>query len=201
MTAHRAAAQAEADVTSTPRDLTGASYRPGCGADLTSVPHDYGRVGTVLRQARRRGPVAPASQPEASHALVPAPESVKVARDFTRATLAGWGMIALADDAELVISELVTNALRHTTPGPGGDGPVIRLKLLGQAPYLMCLVSDPSRDIPLRRRSSPDDPTGRGLQVIEACSSRWGWHLLDDGGKVVWAVLPQANAPRGLLPG
>jgi two-component sensor histidine kinase len=101
-------------------------------------------------------------------------------------------MTALADDAELVISELVTNALRHTTPAPCGDGPVIRLKLLGRAPYLMCLVSDRSRAIPLRRQSTPGDPTGRGLQVIEGCSSRWGWHLLDDGGKVVWAVLPRA---------
>ena len=68
---------------------------------------------------------------------------------------------------------------------------MIRLRLLAHAPYLMCMVSDPSPEIPLRRESGPEDPTGRGLQVIESCSSRWGWHLLDEGGKVVWALLPR----------
>jgi hypothetical protein len=52
------------------------------------------------------------------------------------------------------------------------------------------MVADPSREIPLRRQSGPGDDTGRGLHVIESCSSRWGWHLLDEGGKVVWALLP-----------
>jgi hypothetical protein len=67
---------------------------------------------------------------------------------------------------------------------------VIRVRLLAQAPYLMCMVADPSQEIPLRRQSGPSDATGRGLHVIESCSSRWGWHLLDEGGKVVWALLP-----------
>lgn len=141
-------------------------------------------------------------QPDASCTLVPRPESVKVGRNFTRATLLGWGMTAVSDDAELVVSELITNALRHAMSGPGpspgpgpgrGDGePVIRLRLLAQEPYVMCMVTDPSREIPLRRRPSLEDASGRGLHVIESCSSRWGWHLLDEGGKVVWVVLPRA---------
>jgi anti-sigma regulatory factor (Ser/Thr protein kinase) len=167
MTAHRAAAQAEADV--------------------TRAHHDCLLAGTVPRQARRRGQSA---QPAACRALLPQPESVKLARDFTRVTLRSWGLSALSDDAELVVSELVTNALRHAVRGPDSDKPAITLRLLAQAPYLMCMVSDPSREIPLRRESGPEDPTGRGLQVIESCSSRWGWHLLDEGGKVVWALLP-----------
>src|SRR5487761_1312577 len=173
MTAHRAAAQADAEV--------------------TRAHHDCLLAGTVPRQARRRGqPGRPRQpgQPEASRTLARRPESVKAAREFTRATLRVWGMTAVADDAELVVSELVTNALRHAAAGPGGD-PVIRLRLLAHAPYLMCMVSDPSREIPLRRESGPEDPTGRGLLVIESCSSRWGWHLLDEGGKVVWALLPR----------
>jgi hypothetical protein len=178
MTAQRAAVPTETDV-----------IRARQSACLVS--------GAVPWQARQRGRAA---QPEAFRALEPRPESVGAAREFTRATLAGWGMAALCDDAELVISELVTNALRHALAGPGGaappgragDAPVIRLRLLAQAPYLMCMVSDPSRAIPMPREPGPEAIAGRGLQVIESCSSRWGWHLLDDGGKVVWALLPGA---------
>jgi hypothetical protein len=188
MTAHRAAAQAETEVTR---------------AQLECL-----LGGTVPRQARRRGHVR---QPEACRALAPRPESVAVAREFTRVVLSAWGMTAVSDDAELVVSELVTNALRHAMSGSavssgsgsgsgtgsgsgagsGTDEPVIRLRLLAHAPYLMIMVADPSREIPLRRESGPDEATGRGLHVIESCSSRWGWHLLDEGGKVVWALLPR----------
>jgi anti-sigma regulatory factor (Ser/Thr protein kinase) len=179
MTAHRAAAQAETDV--------------------TRAHFDCLLAGTVPRQGRRRRQSA---QPAASHSLPPRPESVKFARDFTRVTLRSWGLTAVSDDAELVVSELVTNALRHAVRGPDSDKPAITLRLLAQAPYLMCMVSDPSREIPLRRESGPDDPTGRGLQVIESCSSQWGWHLLDDGGKVVWALLPRLlPAARLVIPG
>jgi anti-sigma regulatory factor (Ser/Thr protein kinase) len=127
-----------------------------------------------------------AGQPAASRELAAHPEAVRTARDFTRYTLGGWGLQELIDDAVLVVSELVTNAQRHAAPG----GTVIKLRLLAQPPYLMCMVTDPSRDIPLRRQAGPADGSGRGLQVIESCCSRWGWHLLDEGGKVVWALLP-----------
>ena len=169
MTAQRAAVPAETDVFR--------AHQPAC---LVS--------GAVPWRARQRGRPA---QPEAFRALEPRPESVRAAREFTRVTLAGWGMTALGDDAELVISELVTNALRHAVGGRG-DAAVIRLRLLAQAPYLMCMVTDPSREIPVPGEPGPEAVAGRGLQVIESCSSRWGWHLLDDGGKVVWALLPGA---------
>jgi hypothetical protein len=65
----------------------------------------------------------------------------------------------------------------------------IRLKLLGQDPYLMCMVTDPGAAIPVRRESGLFAESGRGLNVVESCCVRWGWHLLDNGGKVVWALL------------
>jgi anti-sigma regulatory factor (Ser/Thr protein kinase) len=70
--------------------------------------------------------------------LAPQPESVGDARDFTRATLRGWGPAAVSEDAELVVSELATNALRHglsgsVAPGADGSGPVIGLGLMIQA--------------------------------------------------------------------
>ena len=53
----------------------------------------------------------------------------------------------------------------------------------------MCMVTDPERAIPVLRDADPAAESGRGLTVVEACCVRWGWHLLDEGGKVVWALL------------
>jgi anti-sigma regulatory factor (Ser/Thr protein kinase) len=130
-------------------------------------------------------------QPAATCMLSPSPESVKLGRDFTRSTLRDWGMSALTDLAELVVSELVTNALRHGLPAARklGDKQCVRLRLLAQAPFVMCMVTDPERTIPVLREADTAAESGRGLTVVEACCVRWGWHLLDEGGKVVWALL------------
>jgi anti-sigma regulatory factor (Ser/Thr protein kinase) len=130
-------------------------------------------------------------QPAATCTLSPNAESVKTGRDFTRATLREWGMAALTDLAELVVSELVTNALRHGIPSARklGAEQVVRLRLLAQAPFVMCMVTDPERAIPVLREADTAAESGRGLTVVEACCVRWGWHLLDEGGKVVWALL------------
>jgi anti-sigma regulatory factor (Ser/Thr protein kinase) len=129
-------------------------------------------------------------QPAATCTLSASPESVKVSRDFTRATLQEWGMGPLTDVAELVVSELVTNALRHGIPAARKlSGQCVRLRLLAQAPFVMCMVTDPERAIPVLRDADPAAESGRGLTVVEACCVRWGWHLLDEGGKVVWALL------------
>lgn len=131
------------------------------------------------------------SQPSASCGLRPAPEAVRTGRDFTRTVLLDWGQPELVDVAGLVVSELVTNALRHglaAWPGAGDECP-IRLRLLGQKPYVMCMVTDPGDGIPVLRESGPCAENGRGLTVVENCSVRWGWHLLDGGGKVVWSLL------------
>jgi anti-sigma regulatory factor (Ser/Thr protein kinase) len=153
-----------------------------------------GLVSRPARSAPSPPPVGTASrppaQPSATCLLGPRPESVKTGRDFARATLADWGLPALTDLAELVVSELVTNALRHGIPSARklGDHRV-RLRLLAQAPFVMCMVTDPGSEIPVLRESAPLAENGRGLNVVESCCVRWGWHLLDDGGKVVWALL------------
>ena len=138
--------------------------------------------------------------------LTPRPESVRASRDFTRITLQRWGIAEAADAAELVVSELVTNALRHgmlSARRMPGEHP-IGLRLLRQAPYLMCLVTDPGGDVPVQRDSGECAESGRGLNVVESCSVRWGWQVLDDGGKAVWALLqaPElpAPGPRGSGP-
>jgi two-component sensor histidine kinase len=119
------------------------------------------------------------------------PESVKTGRAFTRVTLDLWDMAALTDLAELVVSELVTNAVRHGVPSAckSVSEHCVRLRLLAQAPFVMCMVADPGRGIPVLRDSDLAAENGRGLTVVDACCVRWGWHLLDEGGKVVWALL------------
>jgi two-component sensor histidine kinase len=116
---------------------------------------------------------------------------VKSARNFTRVTLGLWGMEALTDVVELVVSELVTNAVRHGVPSARKivSEHCVRLRLLAQAPFVMCMVTDPGHGIPVLRDSDLAAECGRGLTVVEACCVRWGWHLLDEGGKVVWALL------------
>jgi anti-sigma regulatory factor (Ser/Thr protein kinase) len=132
-----------------------------------------------------------AIQPSATCGLRAEAESVKTGRDFTRAVLRDWGLMDLADVAGLVVSELVTNALRHGVPAgpPVTDESLVRLRLLAQAPYVMCMVTDPGSGIPVLRDPAPTAENGRGLNVVESCCVRWGWHLLDGGGKVVWALL------------
>ncbi len=179
MTAHRAAAPVRADVMNVGRD-----WLPAAG-EQPSLSHS----GLVGRAAPALGELA--AQTSAACALRPDAESVKCGRDFACATLRAWGLAALVDVAGLVISELVTNALRHGMPAGQrfvSDRP-IRLRLLGQPPYVMCMVTDPGSGIPVVRESGPFAESGRGLNVVESCCVRWGWHLLDGGGKVVWALM------------
>jgi anti-sigma regulatory factor (Ser/Thr protein kinase) len=141
-------------------------------------------------------------RPAAICELGPRPESARAARDFTRITLREWGLAAQSDTAELVVSELVTNALQHgllSAPRMRGEHPV-GLRLLRSVPYLVWMVTDPGHAAPVRIEACAGAESGRGLQVVESCSVRWGWQPLGDGGlgsqgKVVWALLHSAELP------
>jgi hypothetical protein len=186
MTAHRAALPVTTEVSGVTR----------VGFRAAGAPQGFRPVSHLLPSQPQASPHQAADarrlpQPTATCLLGPRPASVKTGRDFTRATLVEWDMPALADVAELVVSELVTNALRHGVPSACQlvSQHCVRLRLLAQAPFVMCMVTDPGADIPVLRESGPTSESGRGLNVVECCSVRWGWHLLDDGGKVVWALL------------
>lgn len=182
MTAHRAALPVTTEVSGVTRVGLRSAGAPQGVRPVSHLQPSRPQAGETSR---------PLPQPTATCLLGPRPESVKTGRDFTRATLAEWDMPALADVAELVVSELVTNALRHGIPSACllVSEHCVRLRLLAQAPFVMCMVTDPGADIPVLRDSRPTSESGRGLNVVESCSVRWGWHLLDDGGKVVWALL------------
>ena len=104
-----------------------------------------------------------------------------------------------------MVSEMVTNALRHALPGPGDAGPrrPVRLGLLQQGPWVLCAVADPGTAVPVPRAPGPLAEAGRGLQMICAFSDLWGYTTPSDAGKVVWAMFTarRARAFPGPVPG
>jgi serine phosphatase RsbU (regulator of sigma subunit) len=103
------------------------------------------------------------------------------ARALTRQQLTGWGLDALSDLAELLVSELVTNAVRAATRPV-----VLRMMRVGK---LLVEVSDDDHNLPLLRRAECDDEDGRGLALVSNLSHRWGTSR-EAVGKVVWFELP-----------
>ena len=125
----------------------------------------------------------------ATRTLGPGTGSVRTARDFTIATLQRWGTADRSQDIAIVVSELLTNALRHAVPGPGEPRPrrPIRFGLLQPSSGVLCAVADPSRAAPVLQTRGSFAETGRGLQIICALSDQWGF-APSDPGKVVWAL-------------
>jgi hypothetical protein len=115
--------------------------------------------------------------------------SVWAARRFTVATLRHWGAAQRGEDVAVVVSELLTNALRHAVPASGDSRPrwPIRLGLLQCGPCVLCAVADPSGSAPVPREPGELAETGRGLEVIGALSDKWGY-TAGELGKVVWAT-------------
>jgi hypothetical protein len=116
--------------------------------------------------------------------------AVREARSFTIATMRRWGAANRCEDVALVVSELLTNALRHALPGPGEPSPrwPVRLGLLQPGPSVLCAVADPSHYPPVPREPRFMNETGRGLHVIARLADTWGYTPCGTG-KVVWAVL------------
>lgn len=92
-------------------------------------------------------------------------------RRISAAKLRHWRLPSLADSAELLISELVTNALKH------GTGHEIAFRLVLTADLLLILVDDRSPGRPQVRETSPTDEGGRGLFLVETIALAWGVSL------------------------
>ncbi|MEU0840238.1 ATP-binding protein [Streptomyces sp. NPDC005962] len=111
------------------------------------------------------------------------------ARRLVRAACGTWGLSDLTASAELIVSELVANAVVHsvshclrvTVSRPGSR-------------WVRIAVIDKSRTLPVRRAADADDESGRGLGIVEAVSDRWGTDRLP-WGKRVWAELRLEHKP------
>lgn len=119
--------------------------------------------------------------------FAPLPTAVACARLHTIHVLHEWGLRELADDAALVVSELVTNAADASVALPGH--PPIALRLLAGPGCLAIEVWDQSPENPQPHEAGADDECGRGLAVVAALSARWGCERTTHRHKVVWAEL------------
>lgn len=125
--------------------------------------------------------------------------AVCAARRFAVATLRHWDAAQRGEDIAVVVSELLTNALRHARPGSGDIRPrwPIRLGLLQCGPCVLCAVADPSERAPVSAEPGELAETGRGLGVIGALSDAWGYTTPSEMGKVVWATFSAELGPAG----
>jgi anti-sigma regulatory factor (Ser/Thr protein kinase) len=121
------------------------------------------------------------------------PSAVGRARAYARWVLDTWRLSALVDTVELLVSELVTNAVKatgvvHEPVGEelAGEVKPVYLSLSALADTLLIEVWDVSSTPPLRRMASETDETGRGLLLVQALSKEWGCEVLETGGKIVW---------------
>jgi serine phosphatase RsbU (regulator of sigma subunit)/anti-sigma regulatory factor (Ser/Thr protein kinase) len=159
----------------------GAAERPLeelCKATLAGVYTDDQRddIAVLLARLRRLRP-----DQHVTWKLAAELTSARRARLLVRRRLRRWGLAELIPIAELLASELVTNAVRYAHGA-------IALRLVREG-GLVCEVLDDSAALPRLRHAGDDDERGRGLQVVSQLAQRWGARRTPTG-KVVWCELP-----------
>ena len=145
--------------------------------------------------ARRRSHRGPELEGWPLHAALPLgalPTAPGCGRAWTRQVLREWGLDRLADDTELLVSELTTNALQASAPIADA---AIGLWLASDCERAVILVWDPSTQPPAPANPRQDAEDGRGLLLVQALSLQWGWYFPAStspgghAGKVVWAIV------------
>ncbi|HET9657081.1 MAG TPA: SpoIIE family protein phosphatase [Kineosporiaceae bacterium] len=144
---------------------------------LTDDPH----AGTRHDPARQAATSLPTTT---SRVFGPSPAATPAARHYVRDLLHAWGLARLAEAAELLVSELVTNAVVHTA----GQ---VRLSLRRTAGDRVWIgVQDDSERMPRQQSAGGDDVAGRGLAIVALLADRWGVEPCSSGGgKIVWLEL------------
>lgn len=121
------------------------------------------------------------------------PYSVQMARFYVRAALGYHDLGHYATNAEMVTSELVTNAIQHACIDSTATVRVTLLRVWNPEAVTV-VVADCSREGPVIPAASDGNERGRGLRIVDELSDCWGWNP-EDGGKAVYAVLmKQASA-------
>ena len=139
-----------------------------------------------------RLPATPAGGPDGSRQLPLPPSGLAagLARQAARDALAAWRLEELAETAVLLVSELVTNAVRHASTG--GSAIVLRLETSGG--WLRIEVHDADPGGPVPRALAGLDESGFGLVLVDAMADKWGVRQTA-GGKAVWVELETQPGP------
>lgn len=138
--------------------------------------------------------------------LAAVPTAIPLSRALVRFSLNQWGFRGQVEDAELVVSELATNAVQATgeeEPSYWVNGmrppSLIRVQVMLFESFMIVGVWDRSLRSPKQSSATPLDEDGRGLVIVEELSTRWGWDSVHPysghKGKVVWAELALPHAP------
>ncbi len=131
----------------------------------------------------------------AVHSFGPDDRAPGAARRFARATLGDWGLGALCETVELLVSEVVTNAVGHAHSGG-------QMVLTEMPSGLRVEVSDKGAGEVAPRDAGPEDVTGRGMAIVAALATRWGVH---EGApdavwyKTVWFEVDVARDQSGSI--
>ncbi|MFI9808410.1 SpoIIE family protein phosphatase [Streptomyces sp. NPDC052301] len=161
------------------RRTPGASPEETCRTVLDVLPaRPSDDVALIVARTRVLGPDRVAEWQVPSD-----PAAVSQVRGSVTRQLADWGLEEAAFSTELILSELVTNAIRY------GRGP-IGVRLLRER-TLICEVSDRSTTSPHLRYAASTDEGGRGLFLVAQLAERWGTRYTSDG-KIIWAEQPLA---------
>ncbi|MFD4633336.1 SpoIIE family protein phosphatase [Streptomyces sp. NPDC058284] len=156
-----------------------ASMDAACDTIIRALNTRGGRKDDVaLLMARLNGIAA---KDVADHRLAVDPSEVGRARELVRSQLRAWSLQSLGDTAELLVSELVTNVVRHS----GSAWVHLRLVRSGT---LVCEVEDGDQTLPTLLNAGPDDEFGRGLHIVSALAKEWGTSRTRRG-KTVWFEL------------
>ena len=125
--------------------------------------------------------------------LAAAPEAVSASRHFLRLALSKWHAATIEEDALLIVSELVTNAVIATgIPADhraSADTGLFRVQLVGLRDSVLVEIWDRSDEAPVLKTPADDVEGGRGLLLVHLLALRWGSYRTA-GGKMVWAELP-----------
>jgi anti-sigma regulatory factor (Ser/Thr protein kinase) len=116
------------------------------------------------------------------------PQSVHAARRFATDSLSDAPASTL-DAVELMVSELATNCIRHERTN-------FHITILGSAGEIRVEVTDSGTGAPRMRSPGPDEPSGRGLQIVDMLSVSWGVEPERPSGKTVWFTVPSAPPGR-----
>lgn len=134
------------------------------------------------------GQLIPAWPRQTHLELAAFPSAVPCARAHVRAVATECGLAHLADTAELLASEIVTNAVQASGQLKIAETPVVRITVTTERESLLIRVWDGSDETPVHQQAGPNDDGGRGLTIIEALSTDWG-ACPEEDGKVVWALI------------
>ncbi|MFE6802501.1 SpoIIE family protein phosphatase [Streptomyces sp. NPDC057681] len=161
-----------------------ASMDAACDTIIRALNTRGGRKDDVALLVARLNGIAP--EDVAHRSVAPEPAEVSRTRALVRDQLTAWGLGALTAPAELMVGELVTNAVRHARTRS------VEVRLV-RSGTLVCEVEDDDQRLPTLLNAGPGDEFGRGLRVVSALAREWGTSRTGSG-KTVWFELALPHA-------